>query len=102
MRHITQLDENNVVTRVVVADSDDITVEWMVEHVGGVWMEFNGRGEPNLGATWTPELDAFVPFKLYNSWVLNEDTLQWEAPIPRPEGDWSWNEDSVSWEPLTI
>jgi hypothetical protein len=43
--------------------------------------------------------DAFIPPKLYNSWILNENTCLWEPPIPRPNDGqfYKWNEETLSW-----
>ena len=53
-----------------------------------------------IGFTYDPERDAFVPPKPFESWVLNEDTCLWEAPLPYPDdaGSYSWNEDLLAWE----
>lgn len=55
-----------------------------------------------LGYTYDRERDAFIPPKKYNSWVLNEDTCRWEAPIPRPddEKNYKWNEATGSWDEI--
>jgi len=44
--------------------------------------------------------DAFIPPKLYDSWVLDEDTCLWKAPIEKPEGNCKWNEESQEWQQL--
>jgi hypothetical protein len=43
-------------------------------------------------------LDAFIPPKLFASWILDEETCLWNAPIARPEGNYTWNEDEQSWD----
>ena len=50
-----------------------------------------------IGYTYDEARDAFIPPKPYESWVLNEDTCLWEAPVPRPEGDFVWDEDAGDW-----
>ena len=52
-----------------------------------------------IGFTYDPALDAFIPPKPYASWVLNEDTCQWEAPVAYPSDDlkYSWDESTTSW-----
>jgi len=44
--------------------------------------------------------DAFIPPKPFESWILNEDTCRWEAPVPYPNDDqlYAWNEDTTSWD----
>ena len=50
------------------------------------------------------EDNAFIPPNPYNSWILNEDTCLWEAPIPMPDDDYiyMWDEESISWQLVTI
>jgi hypothetical protein len=65
--------------------------------------EQDGRQRKNyagIGYTYDQELDAFIPPKPYASWILNEDTALWEAPIPYPtDGEfYTWNEEDLSWD----
>jgi hypothetical protein len=51
-----------------------------------------------IGYAYDNQLDAFVPPSPYPSWVLDEETCNWEAPIPMPPGGpWHWDEDSEEW-----
>jgi hypothetical protein len=70
---------------------------------------YNGNIRKNyagVGYTFNEDIDAFVPPKPFNSWILNEETAQWEAPVAMPEdagsGDppkmYTWNEETVSWD----
>jgi hypothetical protein len=63
---------------------------------GGVPYRGNYAG---LGYTYDEDRDAFIPPQPYASWVLNEGTYSWEAPVPMPEdgGEYSWNESAQSW-----
>jgi len=71
--------------------------------IGGV---HNNGGTPfrknyaGIGYTYDQTRDAFIPPKPYNSWVLNEDTCIWEAPVAMPEDGnmYSWNEEILNWE----
>ena len=51
------------------------------------------------GYTYDQTRNAFIPPKLFPSWVLNEDTCQWEAPVARPDDNknYTWDEDTTSW-----
>jgi hypothetical protein len=50
------------------------------------------------GFTYNQDLDCFIAPKPHNSWILNEDNCQWEAPISIPDaGMWKWNEETLSW-----
>lgn len=60
-----------------------------------------------IGFTYDQERDAFIPLKPYASWVLNEETCDWEAPVPVPDDNvpYRWDEDTLSWievAPLTL
>ena len=107
MSHFAELDENNVVIRVLVGNNDfpNEGYDWFVENLGGRWVQtsYNATFRKNYagsGYTYSEQLDAFIPPKPYNSWILNEDTCQWEPPTPMPEGNYTWDEDSVSWQLL--
>ena len=115
MAHFAQLDENNVVTQViVVANSDTADASGVEkEHIGaafcerlfgGTWKQtsYNGNKRKNyagIGYTYNADIDAFVPPKPYASWVLNETTAQWEAPVVMPDdgGRYTWDEDNQAW-----
>lgn len=59
---------------------------------------FNYAG---IGYTYDEARDAFIPPKPFESWLLNEDTCLWEAPVSRPEGDYTWDEDAGDWVEVT-
>ena len=50
------------------------------------------------GYSYDSTRDAFIPHKPYSSWLLNEDTCNWESPISKPEGDYIWNEGTQAWD----
>jgi hypothetical protein len=121
MAHFAKLDENNVVTQVIVvgnkdtADANGVEKEYIgaafCERLfGGVWKQtsYNGNIRKNyagIGYTFDADRDAFIPPKPFNSWVLNEDTCQWKAPVDMPAdagtGEppkmYSWDEATLSW-----
>ena len=120
MAHFARIDENNVVTQVVVvankdtADADGVEKEhigaaFLEKLFGGVWKQtsYNGNIRKNyagIGYTYDADIDAFVPPQPYASWVLN-DAAQWEAPVAMPEdagtGEppkmYQWDEATTSW-----
>ena len=119
MSHYAQLDENNVVVFVIHAKSNDKEDEF-TESTGDVWKQtsYNTRGgvhytdgEPSedqskalrfnyagIGFTYDEARDAFIPPQPYASWVLDEDTCLWVAPIAYPaEGDHVWDEEAGNW-----
>ena len=58
------------------------------------------KNHAGIGYTYDEARDAFIPPKPYNSWILNEDTCQWQSPIPYPndENRYKWNEENQSWD----
>jgi hypothetical protein len=58
------------------------------------------KNHAGIGYTYDEDRDAFIPKKPYASWILNEDTCQWEAPVAMPEDDnkYTWNESIINWE----
>lgn len=115
MAHFAEIDENNVVLRVIVVGNSDITDENGIEQeqlgiefcqrlLGGNWKQtsYNGNMRKNyagIGYTYNPNLDAFVPPQPYSSWVLDANTARWNAPIPMPDDGkkYIWDENLVSW-----
>ena len=115
MAHFAEIDSNNVVLRVVVVDNKDtstpdgtevesIGVAFCQRLFGGNWLKtsYNGNVRKNyagIGYTYNAGLNAFVPPKPFNSWVLNNDTAQWDAPTPMPTDGkmYSWDEATTSW-----
>jgi hypothetical protein len=111
MSHFAELDENNIVLRVLVGDNNapNEGYDWFVENLGGRWMQtsYNGNIRKNyagIGFTYDDGRDAFIPPKPYPSWLLLEDTCQWEAPIPYPDDDliYQWDEEQGDWTPIVF
>jgi hypothetical protein len=120
MAHFAQLDENNVVTQVIVVHNNDCQIGGVEsEEVGIVfcktlfgattkWKQtsYNGNIRKNyagIGYTFDTSRDAFIPVKPYASWVLNETTCVWNAPISMPIDDktYQWNEETIAWVEIT-
>jgi len=120
MAHFAELDNNNVVLRVVVINNSDITDADgnEVESIGqefchnlydGDWIQtsYNGNIRTRyaaIGYTYRADLDAFIAPQPYPSWVLNQNTKDWEAPIPQPSDGlmYEWDEATGSWTALTF
>lgn len=119
MAHFAELDENNIVLRTLVVDnehedrgSDYLSVDC---GLGGRWIQtsyntINGEhrkgGSPmrknfaGTGMIYDEARDAFYPPQPYPSWVLNEDTCEWRAPVAMPTPHplcYSWEEDTQEW-----
>jgi hypothetical protein len=115
MAHFAKLDENNVVTQVIVvansdtADASGVEKEYIgaafcEKLFGGTWKQtsYNGNIRKNyagIGYTYDATIDAFVAPKPYPSWLLDTNTAQWQAPAPMPtdEKNYSWDEASQTW-----
>jgi hypothetical protein len=74
-----------------------------VENQSKAIAEQDGRQRKNyagIGYSYNEELDAFVPPKPYESWILNEETALWESPVSYPDDGESyiWNEETNSWQ----
>lgn len=108
---------NNIVTQVIVAEQDFF--DTFIDNSPGDWIQtsYNTRGGihsnggiplrknfAGIGYSYNKELDAFIPPKEFESWVLNEDTCLWECPVPYPDDDkmYNWNEETQSWEPISV
>ena len=122
MAHWAEIDEENIVVRVLVGDNNDPAGDegysWLVNNLGGTWVKtsYNTYGGVHreggvplrknyagVGFTYDAERDAFIPPKPFESWVLDEDTCLWEAPIPKPadpdnpDAKYQWDETLVNW-----
>ena len=111
MAHWAELDENNVVVRVTVGDNNepDEGYQWLLDNLGGTWVKtsYNKTIRKNfasIGFTYDPIRDAFIPPKPFSSWVVNEDTCQWQAPttIPTDNKEYIWDEATLSWLEILI
>lgn len=116
MAHFAELGENNVVLRVIVVDNKDtadtagneveaIGAEFCRNLLGGTWKQtsYNGNFRKNyagIGFTYDSGRDAFVPPKPFASWLLNEDTCRWDAPVAYPADGrlYTWNEETTAWD----
>ena len=72
-----------------------------VHSLGGTPFRKNHAG---IGYTYDENRNAFIPQKPYNSWILNESTCNWDAPVARPNDNniYSWDEETQSWTLQTI
>lgn len=112
MAHYAFIDENNIVTQVIVGRNEweivDGISDWE-QYYGNlhgqrcVRTSYNGNIRKNyagIGYSYDEARDAFIPPKPFPSWVLNEETCRWEAPIPYP-GDadaiYVWDEENQAW-----
>jgi hypothetical protein len=108
MAHFAQVDENNVVTQVLVVPDEQ-------EHrgqdflaidlgLGGRWIQTSYNGNirkqyAGIGFTFDEQADVFVAPRPYPSWNLDENH-DWQPPVPQPNDGlmYQWNEDKQDWE----
>jgi hypothetical protein len=103
MAHWAEIDENNIVLRVLVGSNDDVDegYQWLIDNLGGTWIKTSYNtwggihkegGTPlrknyaGVGYTYDPARDAFIAPPPYGiGWILNEETCLWENPILNEE-----------------
>ena len=113
MAHYAFLDEDSIVTEVIVGIDETETIEgkdpetWYAEFKGQVCKRtsYNGNMRKNfagIGYSYDQDKDAFIAPNPFESWLLNEETCQWEAPVPYPTDgrDYFWDEDVIDWTPM--
>lgn len=128
MAHFCKLNENNIVEQVIVISNDEILDSNGIESEElGIslckrlygedtrWKQtsYNNNFRVRFGSVgffYNEDLDAFIPNKLYPSWILDEETANWIPPTPRPslsEEDsrvyyTDWDEENLTWNILEI
>jgi len=112
MAHFAKLIVGNIVERVEVVSNDVATTEQAgrdflnnLYKTNDLWFQTYKDGSLRknfaaIGYKYDQYKDAFISPKPYNSWILNETTCQWEAPVARPEDDqdYMWNETTRQWD----
>jgi hypothetical protein len=122
MAYFAKIDENNIVVDVRSVHNNethdetgieneqkgiDFLNEWEGFESRWIQTSYNGRIRKNfagLGFTYDEARDAFIPPKPYDSWIIDEETCRWEAPVSMPDPVnghiWVWNETIVNWESI--
>ena len=94
---------NNKVVNVIVANQAHIdTLSDKDSYIEDDGTKFNSAAK---GGSYDPLRDAFISKKPYPSWVLNETTCRWEAPVAYPsdatrDKNYEWNEETTSWDEI--
>ena len=110
MANFAEVDENNIVIRVLVTDNNlpKEGFDWLVSNLGGTWVQTSYNSSirkryAGVGFTYNSELDVFISPKPYESWLLVEETAQWDPPVPYPddENNYRWDEPTLSWVEIT-
>lgn len=112
MSHFAKV-RNNIVEEIIVAEQefiDSLPVENAVNWIQTSYNTFAGQhllgGTPlrknyaGIGYTYDSERDAFIPPQPYSQWILDQDTCEWQAPIPYPADgkQYAWNEINGAWQ----
>ena len=118
MAHFAEIDENNIILRVIVVNDIDCKDRYGNESegvgalfchglLGGAWKQtsYNGRIRKNyagVGYKYDAARDAFIPPQPFASWLLDEETCLWNAPVAYPTdgNQYSWDEATQSWVAL--
>jgi len=105
MSHFAEIDKDNVVQRVIVAEQDFINSGAVGDSFNWVQTSYNNNFRKNyagVGYTYDKTRDAFIAPKPYPSWLLDDDTCKWNAPTAHPDDDkqYSWDEDTTSWKEI--
>jgi len=119
MAHFAQLNDENLVTQVIVVANEDtadqdgveneaIGIEFCTNLLGGRWVQtsYNANIRKNyagIGYKYDVDLDAFIPPQPYASWTL-DDNAQWKAPVDYPTdgGRYLWNEETLTWDAVVV
>ena len=122
MAHFAEINDSNIVTRVIVIHNNEITVdgqelefkgidfcEGLFGHRNWVQTSYNGNMRYNfagVGYTWDSENDAFYAPQPFASWSLDENFI-WQAPVPMPEDAspekiYEWDEDNLTWKVVEL
>ena len=119
MAHFAKLGVGNIVEQVIVVSNDIAITEQAgsdfinkLYNTRDVWKQtsYNNNIRKNfagIGYQYDQTRDAFIPPKPFNSWILNEDTCRWEAPIPMPNNvsptkKCNWNESTLTWNIVEV
>jgi len=117
MAHFAQIDGNNIVAQVIVADQETINTGLFGDPATWIQTSYNTRGGVHtqggtplrknyagIGYSYDATRDAFIPPKPFNSWTLNEDTCLWNAPVAYPSDSklYRWNEEILNWEEIVL
>ena len=102
MSHFAEINSDNIVQRVIVAEQDFINSGLVGDSFNWVQTSYNGNFRKNYagsGYTYDKTRDAFIAPQPYPSWTLVEATCQWESPTPMPTDDkmYTWDEETTNW-----
>lgn len=96
--YFARIDENNIVQEVIVADQAFVNTKsgtWIQTDISGI----SPKNYASIGSIWDSGRNAFITQKPFNSWILNNTTCMWEAPVacPNDGNAYMWNEYQLNW-----
>ena len=116
MAYFAKLDENNIVLEVLAVNNNELLQDGIESEAKGIqflidwsdgysnWKQtsYNRRIRKNyaaIGFTYDSARDAFIPPQPFGSWILNEETCQWDSPVAMPDDGqrYQWDEPTISW-----
>ena len=102
MSHFAKIDDNNIVTEVIVAEQDFINSGQVGDSFNWVQTSYNNKFRKQFGGIgfkYDKEKDIFIAPQPYASWTLDDDG-DWQPPKPFPDDDgaYFWNEENTEWE----
>ena len=102
MSHFAKIDNNNIVTDIIVAEQDFINSGIVGDSFLWIQTSYNNNFRKNFAGiegTYDKTRDAFIPVKPFPSWTLNETTCRWDAPVTYPDDGktYLWNEATTNW-----
>jgi len=105
MSHFAEINSDNIVLRVIVAEQDFINSGVVGDSFNWVQTSYNNNFRKNYageGYTYDKTRDAFISPKPFASWLLDDDTCRWNAPTPMPDDGkkYVWDEDNTEWKEI--
>lgn len=116
MAHFAQLNENNIVTNVIVVNNNELLVDGVESEAkgiefcqllfGGNWIQTSYNGTiraryAGIGFAYLPNKDIFIEGSPNRGWIVDEELETWVAPVQKPDsGSWVWNNETLNWEEL--
>lgn len=115
MAHFAQLNDDSVVTNIIVVnnselldengnESEQIGISFCKKLFNGSWVQTSYNNNfrkryAQIGCKYDKDIDAFIPAKPYNSWIFNNQELDWNPPVEYPnDGNfYTWNENEIKW-----
>jgi hypothetical protein len=118
MAHFAHINDDNIVTQVIVVSNDELLVDGVESEAkgiafceslfGGRWAQTSYHGTirknyAGVGFVYDADRDAFVPPRPFASWSLDEQSCQWLPPVPHPDDGmvYVWDESTLAWSEVT-